>query len=279
MLQHGPVFQQWEQHKVSFLLKVMGATQGRAGGGSCCIAPGKSKNNGMLSGAAGREVPASVQGPGQGWVCAQHQGNKMCLSLPAARRGRGMAAFGTGEQESCPGSQGDKSPASTGAASQGSPSWHWGLAGSGQHKEARKGSGQFWESHSAAVNWVHFGRQSSLPKAATSRGCAQCGAVQDLLLSCGSGGREMATRTQLPSQRDMAAAHLGQQTAPAAPKSLLRPSSPPCCSSQALPAGTGSLFLCQLLRVPVRWCCGQGRGNVPLTWGEGAWGQGEASVI
>lgn len=121
--------------EVSLLLKVMGATQGEAGGGSCCTRfQGRAKTTGCCrvlqpercprvsrayARTARQQDAAEVSHLDQGqalclslvelelpgtrelrWVCAQQQGNKMCLS-PAAHQGWAMPVFGTGEQESC----------------------------------------------------------------------------------------------------------------------------------------------------------------------------------
>lgn len=124
--------------EVSLLLKVMGAM---LEGAAAALAPGKSKSNRMrrvpqpercpqasrvCARTAGQQDAAKVAHPDQGqalclslvvlelpgtrqlgWVCAQHQGNKMCLSHSAAHQGWDMPVFGIGEQESCLGSQGD----------------------------------------------------------------------------------------------------------------------------------------------------------------------------
>lgn len=184
--------------------------QGGLKGAAAALAPGKSKNNRMLWSATAREVP-SIQGlcqdnrtlqrwtpgPGTGfvpepccvggtrelgWVCGQQQGNKMCLSLQPTGA---CLCSGLGSGRAASAARDRVLPLVF--ASQSSPSQQWGLAGSRQHKEAGKGLGQFWESHSDAVNWVqNFGRQSSPLKAGTSQGGAQCVAVHDVLLSCGS---------------------------------------------------------------------------------------------
>lgn len=215
----------------------MGATQGGAGGGSCCTRfQGRAKTMGCCrelqpercpwvsrayARTARQQDTAEVSHLDQGqalclslvelelpgtrelrWVCAQQQGNKMCLVSFCSPPGLGHACVWDWGAGKLPCSKGGRVLPLQVFASQGLPSRHCGLASSRQHKEAWKGSGQFWESHSDAVNRVHFARQSSPPKAGKSWGCAQRGAVQDLLLSCGFGERETAARTQLPSQSD-----------------------------------------------------------------------------
>lgn len=131
MLQYGPVFQQWEQHKSQPAAEGDGGhagwgwrgqllclLQGRAKTTRCCLVlqpercPQASR---VCARTAGQQDAAEVAHPDQeqalclslvlelpgtrqlGWVCAQHQGNKMCLSSSAAHQGWDMPVFGIGE--------------------------------------------------------------------------------------------------------------------------------------------------------------------------------------
>lgn len=72
-LQYGPFFQQWEQHRSQPAAEGDGGHTGWGRRGQLLHSlPGKSKNNGMLSGAAAREVPMGVQGLCQDSQTAGH---------------------------------------------------------------------------------------------------------------------------------------------------------------------------------------------------------------